>query len=292
LIKYYTVLMQRLVFSSLLLPLLPHPHFHCDSTRVAAREITFEHSHDFSELFLVTAGRGLHRVNGGRQELQAGDLLWVEADDAHFYEGPETGELQFLNLALEPGWWARFRGLFAPPSEPGRWRSGGLPRPRHLQRDSFARVEQALQALVRVGPLDDWQLISALQASLPLLVQGDEEKADKAPAWLKMLVGLMREPKLVANPLSWWQAKAGCSKEHLARSCRKHYGKTLTDMLNAARIAQVQARLLGGKETVSTLALELGFEHIGHFHALFKAHTGCTPLEWQRRQTQATVPRR
>lgn len=280
--------MQRLIFASLR---PPQPHFHCAWTHVGAGERTFGHTHDFPELFLVTSGTGRHAVNGGVQDLAGGDLVWMEAVDRHCYEGSAPDGLRFINLALQPAWWSGFRSLFSPPCDPATRRGGKAPEIRSLQPDEFKRVETALKALLTGGAVDDWWLMAALREAIPVFMREHRPGTDAAPQWLKSLAGLMRDPELAARPISWWQAKASCSKAHLARCCRKHYNRTLTDLLVDARMAQAEARLLIGRETVAAIAAEVGFENLGHFHAVFKRRTGWTPIEWRRRQANAIVPR-
>ena len=156
-----------------------------------------------------------------------------------------------------------------------------------------------------VGLIGNWQLllgytmhacnafllILALREALPAILRGQGAGDDPVPGWLSDLAALMRNPDLVAKPIGWWQAKAGCSKAHLARCCRKYFGRTLTDLLNEARIAGAKSRLLLGQETVAAVAGEVGFENLGHFHAVFRNRTGCTPVQWRRRQANSTVPR-
>ena len=280
--------MQRLRFSALD---LQQPHFHCAWTQVGIGERTFRHTHDFPEMFLVTSGGCLHRVNGGSQELAGGDLVWIEADDAHDFEGLAPGGVQFINLAIEPGWWAGFRSLFSTTCDPASSRVSRAPTVCRLKPGEFSRVETALRALRMGRPLEDWLLILALREALPAILRGQGAGDDPVPGWLSDLAALMRNPDLVAKPIGWWQAKAGCSKAHLARCCRKYFGRTLTDLLNEARIAGAQSRLLLGQETVAAVAGEVGFENLGHFHAVFRNRTGCTPVQWRRRQANSTVPR-
>lgn len=284
----YAVLMKRLAFSELQ---FRHAHFYCTWTHVAVGERTFVHTHDFPEVFFVVEGGGVHHVNARPQVIGTGDLVWVEAADVHFFEGTGGGLLRFVNLALEPRWWRTFSGLFVQDlgfQEPGR---GPEARLWSLRADDRARAEAVLGRLVLGRRAEDADLIGALLQVSAMLGRARVDAGPRPPAWLKDLVGMMREAGNCARPLAWWQAKAGCSKEHLARCCRQHYNRTLTDLLNEARIARAQAKLMERRETVASIALATGFDHLGHFYALFKKATGHSPLEWQRLQTNATVPR-
>lgn len=126
------------------------------------------------------------------------------------------------------------------------------------------------------------------------LLQGvpDLSAEEMCPDWLGRLVEDMRNPDLISLPLSAWQKKSGRSPEHLSRSCRKFFGKSLTEMLNRARIEFVKAGLLRAEEKVITLAYEAGYQNVGYFYRTFRQLEGCTPKEWlATRMDREAVPR-
>lgn len=281
--------MSRLRFAELRFPV---PHYHCAWTRLAAGAQTCEHNHDFPECFLVTKGKGTHWVNGLEQDLFPGACVWIEAEDRHAFSAVGNQGLEFLNLAIESTWWEGFRLLFDPCLCPGKQRSlPQEPRIWPLKPAPFAAVQEALAGLAVPRYRATWSLVGALLRLFEAVECTQGPLNEPVPEWLEVFYGMLQNPAYLARPLSWWQAKAGCSKEHLARCFRRFFGKTLTETLNEARLRRVQEGLLRGNDTVASLALEAGFEHVGHFHLLFKAKTGLSPLRWRKRQTQATVPR-
>ena len=103
----YTLLMRRLLFHALSRRRVQH---HLAITRLGPHAVTFEHTHDFPELFLVISGAGVHERNGIDEPLEPGALTFVMASDTHRYR-TAAGSLSFYNLALEAKWWADFSAL-------------------------------------------------------------------------------------------------------------------------------------------------------------------------------------
>jgi AraC-like DNA-binding protein len=58
------------------------------------------HIHDFSELVVVTGGRGMHKIQDEAWPLSAGDVFVVKGDEAHEY--CELDDLNLINILYLP----------------------------------------------------------------------------------------------------------------------------------------------------------------------------------------------
>jgi AraC-like DNA-binding protein len=58
------------------------------------------HGHDFSEVVVVTGGRGTHRIGREAWPLSAGDVFVVKGREAHAYPDPQ--ELSLINVLYQP----------------------------------------------------------------------------------------------------------------------------------------------------------------------------------------------
>lgn len=282
--------MRRLIFSRL--PDRRAQH-HIALTRLPAGFRTALHTHDFPELFLVTRGRGLHHWNGRTQQLARGSFAFVRAPDRHRYTADPGVPLEFVNLALAPAWWRRFASLFSPPLAPGRARSGS-PRQIAFAEDATARIEERLHALLTRSAHDRSLLMETMVALVREWVSpvGPITPARHAPPeWLASVVRDMQRPELIAKPLAHWQARSGRSAEHLARSCRRFFGESLSGLLNRARVEWIKTQLRRGDSKIATLALDAGYQNLGYFYRVFRRLEGRTPGAWLKSQTRAaTVP--
>jgi AraC family cel operon transcriptional repressor len=64
------------------------------------KSITGKHCHDFYELFLITEGNVYHLINGKKELITEGSLVFIRPDDVHYYEKHGTKDCKLLNLAF------------------------------------------------------------------------------------------------------------------------------------------------------------------------------------------------
>lgn len=64
-------------------------------------------------------------------------------------------------------------------------------------------------------------------------------------------------------------------------------GQTLTHMIAERRVEEAKKLLLGGDLSVSTVAVQVGFDDYNYFTKTFKAVTGMTPTAWRRHSERA-----
>ena len=73
------------------------------------------------------------------------------------------------------------------------------------------------------------------------------------------------------------------SKYHLLRLFKRYYGLTPKQYLINKRIEKSKAQLERGMSVTET-CFAVGFESVGSFSTLFKAKTGKSPSEYQKKQ--------
>lgn len=264
--------------------------FHLAQTRLLARQASLAHGQDFPEIFLVTAGTGVHHWNGQQLPLGRGALAWVDAKGRHHYEGGEREPLVFINLALAPQWWRRAAALW--PAGLGR-RLRGTAGGQMLTETEAARCERALLGLMTDAVEPELALTTTVAVLLrTLLVPAPGSPAIPPPDWLAAWVAGLQEPGGAVESLGVLQQRSGRSAEHLARSCRRFYGVVPTELINRARVEQVQAALRRDEGKITALALEAGFQNLGYFYRVFRRLVGMTPGAWLAEQgADAAVPR-
>lgn len=287
--------MQRLVFRNLSGRRREH---HVAVTRLPPGVETFEHDHDFPEFFLVTAGNGRHVCNGRASALMRGTLAGVRPRDAHYFRSADETPLQFVNLAMEPGWFRRFEELAVPGAMRG-WSTPPAAPQRVLDERSVERCEDQLRKVMAGRPGDVTGLIAAVAMLLGELLApaaplglGGKQTGAMLPPWLAKMCTDLQDPALAAQPLAFWQKRSGRTAEHVARACRRHLGVVPTELINRARIEHVKTRLLHDDEKVAFVAEEAGFQNLGYFYRLFRRYAGMTPSAWQAaHREEAVVPR-
>lgn len=270
--------MHKIRFSTLEVP-SHQAHFHL--TRLREGHATFPHRHDFYEAFLVLEGEGSHHLNGRCLPLVKGDLVGIRPEDTHWFSTNKEQCLVFSNLAVSAELWQSFHTVLGLEA----WLRESLEVTLHP-----AESQRLAHELEDLGKSDDpLALLRVLDRIREHLTQ-PRHHADSPPAWLEALRREMAErAETLVEPLGYWQKRSGRSPEHLARSCRRYYGITFSELLNRARIERAKFLLRHTDEKVTTIAFDCGYGNLANFHRVFARLTGRTPNAW-RRLGRATVP--
>jgi AraC-like DNA-binding protein len=71
------------------------------------------------------------------------------------------------------------------------------------------------------------------------------------------------------------------SPNHISQTLNETIGESFFDYVNRWRITAAQPRILAGRETILTIAIDVGFNARSSFYKAFKRETGQTPSEYR-----------
>jgi AraC-like DNA-binding protein len=74
----------------------------------------------------------------------------------------------------------------------------------------------------------------------------------------------------------------GCSRRHLARLFRQHFGTSLLALRTEMRLLKAASLLRNPATKMLCVAHESGFTHLGLFHHSFKKRFGASPGSWRK----------
>ena len=115
--------------------------------------------------------------------------------------------------------------------------------------------------------------VDALQ---PAVVESPAQR--QALRQLHKIEGLMRSHLGEALSLGELAAAAGMSVRSLNTLCQRCYGQTPMERLRNLRLESVRERLLGGRDlSITAVALEHGFAHLGRFARYYRERFGELP---------------
>lgn len=242
------------------------------------------HRHDFSELVLVTGGRGTQCVNGVTSPVGSGDVFLLRGTVGHHF--PDNRELALRNVLFDPrklpfpklllrripGYRRRFEPA------PGR-----LPEAFHLTPRELAEAEQRvlrLDSALRVtGPE---RAAGAFAALLELIVHlarcdaGDSGDADLrtqlAPV-LRLLENRSAEPWTLTELAE----TAHLSVNHFLRRFKAATGVSPMSYLAVQRLRHAVELLASTNLPIGTVAMRCGFADSNYFARIFRQTTGETP---------------
>lgn len=242
------------------------------------------HGHDFAEVFWVEEGRGIHRINGKRMELKAGDLIMIRPSDRHALLALPGKVFRLQNVAFDCGTLARLQSAYFREMAAWFWVTDPLPLMTKLDADQRAVVQNELSWLGQ-APRDHLSIDSFLLNLFRLLGRRHEPR-DSCPDWLDAAMRRFGSEADLAGGVSRFFQLAGRSPEHVARSLQKHIGSTPTAWVNARRLEHATRLLESSALPVTEVAAICGFENLSYFHRLFRSHQGTTPRGHRMRQRE------
>lgn len=241
------------------------------------------HSHDFFEVFLVEEGKGIHQINGKTQELHEGQVGFIRPSDCHAFTGVCEKGITLLNIS------------FHPDINPGE-KSSGCSNPPEV---AALFEERRALPLVWLPPLtlapearhafrhfvngyrDELSIWLFLLTLTDLKRHEKDHLEELAPAWLSDAFLALDVPENLREGVQAVVRAAGRSAQHVCKETKRHFGKTLGEIVSQRRL-QLAAKMLElGTRNVTEVALDCGYESISHFVRKFKAAYGEPPLRYR-----------
>jgi AraC family cel operon transcriptional repressor len=249
---------------------------------------TLPHTHDFAEIILVLNGKLIHNVNGERQIIKSGNIVFVRPTDQHSFEPVEMEkcELIFIDFQLE---------LFLTLSKYlendvflQQFTASVLPPTFMMEGNEANDLCNRLLAInsSRLSPHLNKIKIKIILAELFTRFFIDEINLlseEQVPDWLESLCEKMRKPENFIVGLKKMQKLACCTPEHLCKSFRKYLNKTPTEFINEQRINHAARLLADTNEEISGIAYDLNFQSLSRFYHLFKKFYGMSPAKYRKR---------
>lgn len=230
------------------------------------------HGHESGHVCLVEGGSFEERVSGRTEACHPGTLRVSRPGTEHEITAGSEG---VDCLLLE------FPGTFLDDATPT------------LVPSFFCRypsITSALPTLMRRGGPDrDWELESAIYELMARVGRENRfRRAGVPPAWLRrvrdrLAAGGDRRPEL-----SELATESGVNACHLVRSFRDHYGMSMGEWARRRRLERARHLISRGQDSLSRIAVELGFADQPHLTRDFRARYGVTPGVWRRLMARAT----
>jgi AraC family L-rhamnose operon transcriptional activator RhaR/AraC family L-rhamnose operon regulatory protein RhaS len=284
-----------------------HDWFHSDGFPIAVERRDPQgpfgpHAHEFSELVLITGGRGLHVTGGESWPLAAGDVFVIGGTRPHHYR--EMERLCLVNLLFQPRrlhWETAdlkalpgYHALFT--LEPA-WRS------RHRFRSRLHISPAELGTVTGYVDRLDEELrerrpaFGFLATAWFMLIVGylsrcyGRAKNPDSRALLRIAEAITHLETHAAEPVNL-ESLAGIahmSKRNFCRAFQAAMGSSPISHLIRLRVNRAAALLRRGGGSITDIAFDVGFNDSNYFARQFRQVLGLSPREYRGQQRRLGV---
>lgn len=241
---------------------------------------------DIHVLIIVEQGILNIEISGERYKACPGEMIILPANVVHrgFSDADTDGHIEYF--------WAHF--ITEGGCELSDTRSG-FSVPLHFALTDYARARILYNQLLDIHSLTGTQkkyrdfLFTALCCEIAVQAEHESVSGNKmvnrAAAWIELNIG---------EPISLEQtAEAlGYNKRYLSRVFKENTGMTVNEYISEKRFTLAKQLLTGSDETVTAIALKLGFADAGYFMRAFKKREGMTCGEYRNAYSKMYLNRR
>lgn len=250
-----------------------------------------DHRHNAYEFFFVLKGRAAHRINGKKEELREGDLVFLNLGASHAFEVPEPGSFEIVNVIFLPEIF--LAGL--PNAKDQSWKKNFLepfylPRHRlHPEASERSRIVWVLEEILaefrekrRNHPRVIASLMSYFFELVMRLYLSKEEPGRNASSRFLPIHAFVGEHFTEPITLAGLASKFKMTEPYLSAAFKKNFGLSFKTFLTVKRIEYAKFLLRTSQQPITDIAFEAGFENLATFERSFKKTAGASPSEFRK----------
>ncbi len=254
------------------------------------------HFHQFFEILIMLKGRMKHHVNGTTQELFPGHIVFIRPHDLHSFSCVNDEDVEAVNLVLESDLIKRLKHYLDSDIISKRLMMPPVPpcfKIKLAESEELALRLLKINALQVTAPEVAAVRVRALTAELfsDYFLNEDRFIQEKTvPAWFEELCRKMKKQASLINGLQEMQRMAACTPSHLCKSFRKYLDKSPTEFINELRLQRAAKMLIESDDKILAVAMDLGFQSLSRFYALFSKVYGVSPGKYRSLAKSNQIP--
>lgn len=247
------------------------------------------HSHDFYEIFLTLSDSIIHNINGSKETLKQGTLVFIRKEDTHCYEYTSNKNVSFINLSFDNDILMELFSYLTDGCGFQELLTASFPPNVILNEGDIQWFLKQIETLNATSSSD----IPLLKYRCRLLLLkiftryfaplAESESDDShAPLWLSKLNIDMQKLENFSQGPQYMVEMSGKCRAYLGRMIKQYYGKTIPDYINDLRLNYWANSLLTSDTPIIDICYECGFENVGWAYTLFKKRYGMSPLKYRK----------
>lgn len=254
-------------------------------SRNLSRGMLSYHEHADYELVVLLSGSGWCYLGTNIFRMEADHMYVIPANCTHMMSYSDHTPHSMYHIYFRPGLLNDIRQKFHIDLEPALLKHSVL----YLNEELRFRMDHVLSVTGRktqLGTIDcaiRHLLVECILLSMARQLGLDSDAPEPAvshPAIQELIrfIDLHFSEDLTLDILS---QHACLNRSYLCRLFRKEVGTTLTEYVNSVRIQNACRLLREGKQNVSQISLESGFNSVAYFERQFHIRIGMTPTVYQ-----------
>lgn len=237
------------------------------------------HDQDFYEFTLVIEGRGIHHINGHKQNIEPGSLMLIRPQDTHTMCLIGPPPLYMWNVTIDPTLWNKLVPQILSPDQIKTLNSSRHTPLTHLKPDTCRYMESAISELAtRTGKR---LLFTRILTDVFTFLLGQKPTESPLPAPLTRACRALDSMDGLREGVPSMTRASGYTREHFSREFKRFTGKTPTAYLTERRLEYACKLLLTTNRKIIDVALDSGFNHLGYFTRTFSRLKGIPPHRWR-----------
>lgn len=241
------------------------------------------HDHAFFEIFYLLDGSIEHELNGEKTLLRAGDIYFLNPEDAHIFLRVQDDTAKHRDIIVRKNFF-RTACNYISPDLYTDYTENKIKKRFHLSPSKLNEFESVFKNFSTLSATRPHLATASAKATLAqllgLLVSHQIEEQLHYPEWFQELLEQFNNPAKLSEGLDGILSTCFYSKEHICRVFKKLMGVTMTDYLNSKRLEQAANLLIYTRQQVTKISNDLGFSSVSYFNKIFKEKYGCSPTHF------------
>ena len=272
--------------------IFPNNHYFIAETVLKTNAKTFEHTHDFYEIFIVTEGSVAHLIGEMEESLIKRQMILVHPEDKHCFRRLNTANASFVNIAFTKELYAWMQKIYSQYDERNERMEENTDFgeknmrttviiPEKIYESILLRIAYIIEQRISRSEIRGKDLLSGLLMDMFTLFYNRNASEEHAPQWLSYACERMKEPENFIEGIHRFVKLSGKSQEHLTRSLQKFLQITPSTYVNHLRLNYAAELLKITDLPVLEILLKSGFNNVSFFNQLFKSTFQMTPSHYR-----------
>ena len=229
------------------------------------------HTHDYFEIEIYLSGNGTNFINKNHYPLKRGSVVFMTPRDVHRMEF--DGKAKILNISFDSSVISEsmLKRIYA--TKEYKY---------YFDKEELCKIEYCAKILQ--CEIETTGIIKPLlEYLLSLILVDNNEKADEDPLHFALeYINMNFREQLTVEKVA---KVVHLNPVYFGHLFKKSYGVSFNSYLNSRKVMFAKNLLINGMK-VTEACFESGFESLSNFLKVFKAQTGQSPKEYQKKKKE------